>query len=231
MISVFRSLSITSLFCICLQICLFFYLPGRTVAQSIGNIDWKVSGTGVVIQYDLEDCRSDELFNVSVYFETMEGEKIFPVTIYGNLKEVPCGREKTIFWNNGRDKAVLDGYYKVVVNAEKVARKKSRAALASIFIPGLGDQMLEKSSKKRQRIRPWMITLSALGSIGAGIATRFGADNLYEGYLKNGTESELSNYNLANNLHKASMMLFTVGGTIWLADVIHVAKKAKHIRP
>lgn len=106
---------------------LLFNSLNHASAQKISNVDWKISATGIEIQYDLEKCKSDDLYNISVYFESMKGEKFFPVSISGDLSGVYCGGRKTILWNNSQDKASLDGYFKAVITAQKVVRENSKS--------------------------------------------------------------------------------------------------------
>ena len=209
---------------------LFFFTMATGIsfsgnAQSISNVDWSYIGSGIEIQYDLNDCRADQYYNVKVYFEAAEGV-VHPKTLSGDLFRVSCGRRKSILWDISSDIQQLEGNYRAVVKLEKKRIWGRNAALASLVIPGLGDQLLVKSGKT-QRIKPWKITLTALGLLGAGIATRLEADRQYNFYLNDGSESGLNTYSNANNLHKVSMGLCTLGGSIWLADVIHVFRKGK----
>jgi hypothetical protein len=194
-------------------------------AQSVSNADWSYIGSGIEIQYDLNDCRPDQYYNVKVYFESENGV-VHPKTVTGDLYKVSCGRRKTILWDISSDIQQLEGNYRVVVKLEKKRIWGSNAALASIVIPGLGDHLLLNSGKT-QRIKPWKITIAALGLLGAGIAARLEADKQYDLYLNDGSETALGTYSKANNLHKISMGLFTLGGSIWLADVIHVFRKGR----
>jgi hypothetical protein len=221
---------------------LVFFLLGITYshrchAQSISNVDWSYIGSGIEIQYDLNDCRPDQYYNVKVHFESAgaresdqdyfkRGVSVRPKTLSGDLFRVSCGRRKSILWDISSDVQQLEGNYKAVVKLEKKRIWGRNAALASLFIPGLGDRLLINSGKA-QRIKPWKITLAALGLLGAGIAARFEADRQYNLYLNDGSEAALSTYNNANNLHKASIGLCTLGGSIWLADIIHVFRKGK----
>jgi hypothetical protein len=209
---------------------LFFFMMTAGIsfsgnAQSVSNADWSYIGSGIEIQYDLNDCRPDQYYNVKVYFESENGV-VYPKTVTGDLFRVSCGRRKTILWDISSDIQSLEGNYRVVVKLEKKRIWGSNAALASIVIPGLGDHLLINSGKT-QRIKPWKITVAALGLLGAGIAARLEADRQYNLYLNDGSETALGTYNKANNLHKVSMGLFTLGGSIWLADVIHVFRKGR----
>jgi hypothetical protein len=195
------------------------------MAQSISNVDWSYIGSGIEIQYDLNDCRPDQYYNVKVHFESADGS-VYPKSLSGDLFRVSCGRRKSILWDISSDIDKLEGNYRAVVKLEKKRIWGRNAALPSVFIPGLGDYLLVKSGKA-QRIKPWGITLSALGLIGAGIYTRMEADRQYSTYLSDGSETALSTYNKANTLHKASIGLFTLGGSLWLADVVHVFRKGR----
>jgi hypothetical protein len=194
-------------------------------AQSVSNVDWSYIGSGIEIQYDLNDCRPDQYYNAKVYFESANGV-VHPKTLTGDLYRVSCGRRKTILWDISSDIQQMEGDYRAVVKLEKKRIWGSNAALASLVIPGLGDHLLINSGQ-RQRIKPWKITIAALGLLGAGIAARLEADRQYDLYLNDGSETALGTYSKANNLHKISMGLFTLGGSIWLADLIHVFRKGK----
>ena len=67
-------------------------------AQQIRNVDFKVVGSTIEVEYDLVDCNENKKTDVLVIFTDDNGKKYNPVSISGDVKNVTCGSDKKVVW-------------------------------------------------------------------------------------------------------------------------------------
>ncbi len=90
-------------------------------AQQIENVDYFLEGKNIVITYDLVNCNTSDLYDISVVFVEQNQSRVTPLTLSGDVQKVSCGT-KRIVWNVLKDREELTGKYQVSLDF-KVARK------------------------------------------------------------------------------------------------------------
>lgn len=93
-------------------------------------------------------------------------------------------------------------------------------SLYSIAVPGLGNYKVRKNQPY------WIISVVSLGAVGYGIFSKYKASDQYNSYKIASTQEKIDDYyTKANRNHLIGSYAITVGGTIWLADIVNVAIK------
>lgn len=187
----------------------FSQLMVGTHKLSLTKEGYEPFNTDITIEEGKQQMLTPQLLPISeVNLESLQTKKIGT-----NKKETVATTNSTLVQNNYSSK------------------KRSRAYLYSILVPGWGDKYVNKKG----RFNIWK-TIGAYGLIGAGIgANTYGLSQYaqyqqmaYDNYKGVGyyTQDELdSKYELANTYSKMAPMLVGAGAAIWLYDVIWVAVK------
>jgi len=88
-------------------------------AQEIAHVDFQERNSLLVITYDLLNCPSGSLYDVSVKFINENKMEILPISVSGDLKKLSCGLGKRIEWDVLRDKPELKGSIQAIVEISK----------------------------------------------------------------------------------------------------------------
>lgn len=72
--------------------------------ENIANIAYRFEGAKLLITYDIIKSKSGETYEVWLEVTTASGEKITPVSVYGDVKRgIVPGRKRTIIWDTHAD--------------------------------------------------------------------------------------------------------------------------------
>jgi hypothetical protein len=78
-------------------------------AHEITNVNYRFEGAKLLISYDIIKSKAGETYEVWLEVTTISGEKITPVSVYGDVKRgVVPGRKRTIIWDTNADDIILD---------------------------------------------------------------------------------------------------------------------------
>jgi hypothetical protein len=87
-------------------------IPNNLQSQStfkIANVAYRFEGAKLLITYDIIKSKSGETYEIWLEVTKTSGEKITPVSVYGDVKRgVVPGRKRTIIWDTHADDIVLD---------------------------------------------------------------------------------------------------------------------------
>ncbi len=86
-------------------------------SQKIQNLDYYSSENNVIVTYDLNQCNSNNLYDITVIF-VEEGTKkiLYPKSISGEILEVSCGENKKIIWDVKNDYNSVSGKFYPVID-------------------------------------------------------------------------------------------------------------------
>ena len=73
------------------------------LSQQIRNVDFRVVGSTIEVEYDLVDCNANQKVDVVIVFSDASGKKYYPVSLSGEVKNVTCGNRKKVFWEVLKD--------------------------------------------------------------------------------------------------------------------------------
>jgi len=108
---------------------LFSIFSNNSISQStenIRNVEYRFEGSNLLVSYDIIKSNPDEVFEIWLEVTTASGEKIIPVTVFGDVKKgVVAGRKKTIIWDTYADEVVLGEGFSLKVLGEPVIRKET----------------------------------------------------------------------------------------------------------
>jgi hypothetical protein len=100
-----------------LVLLLIFLLPANLKSQStenIGNVAYRLEGDKLLITYDIVKADSKQSYDISIEIIQPSGERIIPVTVYGDInKGVVPGRRRSVIWNFVADDVVLEDGFKI----------------------------------------------------------------------------------------------------------------------
>lgn len=115
----------TTTFFIVLMSTIPFILQSQST-DNIGNVDYRFEGTKLLVTYDIIKANPDEVYEIWLEVTTASGEKIMPVTVFGDIKKgVVPGRKRTIIWDTYADDVVLGDGFSIKVLGEPFARKEA----------------------------------------------------------------------------------------------------------
>jgi hypothetical protein len=177
----------------------------------------------LIVHYKFENCLQGQQFRVWLDITTVEGKKITPKTISGDIGQpVSCGGTKEIVWDMAADSLFLDDviYVKVLAEADvTVTVQKKRGAqyfFASLLFPGSGLNLKKGNNK------PYWL----MGVVGyCGVATTLYYNqmkrNAYKDWqtetdagLKDDYYSDYEDYKKYMTISAAST------GAVWLVNLI-----------
>ncbi|MBN1183675.1 MAG: hypothetical protein JXB49_15395 [Bacteroidales bacterium] len=196
---------------------------------AIANIDFYLFENKIVTVYDIVGSNRYQRFDIKLHFETKEGRVITPTSITGDVGfPVSGGEQKKIYWNVFNDLLELTEEIKPVITIVNTYEEFGGPAnaLLSLAVPGLGDTYVRNT--KESLLKPYFITAASYGLVGYGIYQKI-VSNDYFGQYENETNQENFDdlYNKANTAHHDFIIFTAIGGTVWLADVVHVALRGK----
>ena len=93
---------------------LLFSFCATAFSQSISNVDYEVKDENIVITYDLNG-EPNTKYQIEVNFVNIDGTRVIPKTMDGDVGVVTGGKDKQIHWSVTFDTDGLDGKYKVVL--------------------------------------------------------------------------------------------------------------------
>jgi hypothetical protein len=94
--------------------------------DNIANVAYRFEGAKLLISYDIIKSGSVDTWEISLVVTTASGEKIYPKSVYGDVKRgVVPGRKRTIIWDTHADNIVLDENFAIEVLAMPEKRKET----------------------------------------------------------------------------------------------------------
>jgi hypothetical protein len=101
----------------CLTSCLSY-------SQEISNVDFEVVGSTVKINYDINGCSGNKMYDVKLSLGS-EGELTeLSQGLSGDIKNVPCGSSRVILWDVLSDRNELNGPIYFVVEIQPLVHQK-----------------------------------------------------------------------------------------------------------
>lgn len=101
----------------------FFLIVFISYSQKVENVDFNFVDEKIVIFYDLVDCDSKYLYEVSIKFIDDKGNTITPRILKGDFGIVPCGVNKVAEWELFREVGQFEGNYKVIITITSIRNK------------------------------------------------------------------------------------------------------------
>ena len=86
------------------------------LSQQIQNVDFKVVGSTIEVEYDLVDCNENQKTDVQIEFTDDKGKKYNPISLSGDVKNVTCGKGKKAVWEVLNDTDAINGSLQVMVS-------------------------------------------------------------------------------------------------------------------
>ncbi len=100
-------------------------LPAQSTYE-IGNVNYRFEGAKLLISYDILKSKSGETYNIWLEVTTASGEKIIPVSVYGDVRRgIVPGKKRTIIWDTHADDIVLDEGFQLQVLGTPEGRKET----------------------------------------------------------------------------------------------------------
>jgi hypothetical protein len=110
-------------------VAVFSAIVNKLRAQStyeIGNVNYRFEGAKLLISYDILKSKSGETYYIWLEVITSSGEKITPVSVYGDVKRgIVPGKKRTIIWDTHADDIFLDEGFQLKVLGTPEGRKES----------------------------------------------------------------------------------------------------------
>jgi hypothetical protein len=104
-------------------------IPHDLQSQStyeIGNVAYRFEGAKLLITYDIIKSKSDETYEIWLEVTTTSGEKIIPVSVYGDVKRgVIPGKKRTMIWDTNADDILLDEGFTLEVLGKPEGRSEA----------------------------------------------------------------------------------------------------------
>jgi hypothetical protein len=92
----------------------------------IGNVAYRFEGARLLITYDIIKSKSGETYEIWLEVTKASGEKITPVSVYGDVKRgVVPGKKRTIIWDTNADDIVLDEGFTLEVLGKPEGRSEA----------------------------------------------------------------------------------------------------------
>ncbi len=108
----------------------------------------------LIIHYSFKDCQQGQQFRVWLDITTVEGKKIIPKTVAGDIgRPVQCGGTKEIVWDMAADSLFLDDviYVKVLAEADIIVKTSGNGGVkyffSSLIFPGSGLNLKKENNK------------------------------------------------------------------------------------
>ncbi|MBI9055688.1 MAG: hypothetical protein JEY96_17840 [Bacteroidales bacterium] len=189
----------------------------------ISNVRFNVYTENVIIAFDILNARIIDRFDVNIKAFYNDGKELPMYSIYGDLKNVTPGENKTITWDIGMDLERLDDLIYFEVSAELLTPeiikpvKKTKAYLYSTLFPGWGTYNL---TANKYHLTKGVVSY---GLIIASISSKLKSDKYYDDYLNSLDFKERNNlYEDADNRQKLAGA-FAIGAvSIWLLEYVNI---------
>jgi hypothetical protein len=200
--------------------------PGK-----IQNITIQAIGDEVVITYDLTDTKKQNWFDVKFWINTLDGNKIFPRTVSGDIgRPVKAGKQKEIHWEINKDQVYIDEDIFVEITAEPVEYivpvSRGAALGLSAVVPGLGISKLNNSGAY------WLL---AVGFYGTGAASAYyyiKYNDTYQKYLEmTDIEKRDKLYSQAQNEQVIAQVLMYSAAAIYVTNIIWTLAQRNKTKP
>jgi hypothetical protein len=200
-------------------------------AEDIQNITIHVVGGDVIITYDLSGNKNQDWFDVKVWINTLDGNKIFPKTVSGDIgRPVKAGKRKEIRWEINKDQVYVDEDIFVEITAEPVEYivpvSRGAALGLSAVVPGLGITKLNNGG---------VYWLMAVGFYGTGAASAYyfiKYDDTYRKYLDmTDIEKRDKLYSQAQNEQVITQVLLYSAVAIYVTNIIWTLAQRNKTKP
>jgi len=179
----------------------------------------------LIITYRFINCRADQQFRVWLDVNTIEGKRLIPKTLSGDIGDhISCGATKKIYWNMDADSIFMDDVIYVKVKAE-VTEMQVRAArggdngkyfLASLLFPGSGLNLKNGNNKPY-----WLMGIAGYGGVATTLYFNQMAKTAHDKYVQETDQTQKADYLQDYNDNKKYMKISAIStGTIWLANLI-----------
>ncbi len=179
----------------------------------------------LIIHYTFKDCQQGQVFRVWLDVTTVEGKKIVPKTLSGDIGPgVRCGGEKSVYWNLVADSLFLDDviYVKVLAETDVTAQKAKGKGTAkyffsSLLFPGSGLNLKKGNSRKPY----WLMGVVGYGGVATTLYYNQMKKNAYKDW-----ETEMDQvvkddlYQKYEDNKKYMIISAASTGTVWLVNLI-----------
>jgi len=192
-------------------------------SPAISRPDVVFRNDSVIVRYSFTDCQQDQKFRLWLDVSTVEGKKIIPKTLAGDVgPDISCSGEKEIIWDMAADSLFLDDviYVKVLAEADiAVSSAKGGGAgyfFASLLFPGSGLNLKKGNNK------PYWL----MGVVGyCGVASTLYFDQMKRNAYKDWeveTDPGLKDDYYSDYEDNKKYMIISAAstGTVWLVNLI-----------
>ncbi|MCD6202247.1 MAG: hypothetical protein J7K46_10625 [Bacteroidales bacterium] len=202
------------------------FLP-ELKAQSVPVIskpELAFKNDSLIIIYHFINCRANQQFRVWLDVTTVEGKKLIPKTLSGDIgNNVMCGQTKKIYWNMAADSIFLDDVIYVKVFAEttvmqEVSGEKGNGKyfFASLLFPGSGLNLKKGNNKPY-----WLMGIVGYGGVATTLYFNQMAKTAHNNYVQETDQTQKADYLQDYNDNKKYMKISAISsGTVWLANLI-----------
>ncbi len=204
----------------------YFLFSGILLAQApvIPKPQLVFRNDSLIITYHINNCKANQQFRVWLDVSTVEGKKLIPRTLSGDVGEhVLCGATKKIYWNMGADSIFMDDVIYVKVMAETTEMQVTAAKggngkyfLASLLFPGSGLNLKKGNNKPY-----WLMGVVGYGGVASTLYFNQMAKTAHNNYVQETDQTQKDDYLQNYNDNKKYMKISAIStGTVWLANLI-----------
>ncbi|NOY36448.1 MAG: hypothetical protein GXO83_02635 [Chlorobi bacterium] len=185
----------------------------------------------LIIKYNFDHCKNEELYNVWIEAATMDGKKLSAQSLTGDIgNEIICDTDKIIYWDLIGDSLFLDDVISVKVKAtasdQRHAQKNKDPSyiLSSLIFPGSGLVLLKQNNK------PYWI-MGIVGYMGIASTLHFyqAAKNDYQDFQQ---EEDLVQQQQFFESYKNNQKIMRISaistGSLWLTNLIWTITSPRH---
>ena len=204
----------------------YILFPGQANAQVIPAIskpDLVFRNDSLIIHYTFKDCQQGQRFRVWLDITTVEGKKIVPVTVSGDIgANINCGGTKEISWDMAADSLFLDDviYVKVLAEANitTAAKGKGNAKyfFSSLLFPGSGLNLKKGNNKPY-----WLMGVAGYCGVASTLYFNQMKINAYKDWEVEADPDVKDDYYADYEDNKKYMIISAAStGTVWLINLI-----------
>ena len=202
------------------------FLPelNAQTAPVISKPELSFRNDSLIISYHFINCKENQQFRVWLDVTTVEGKKIIPKTLSGDIGDgVLCGPTKKIYWNMGADSVFMDDVIYVKVLAEttimtEVPRKggNGKYFFASLLFPGSGLNLKKGNNKPY-----WLMGVAGYAGVATTLYFNQMSKTAYKNYDQETDPVKRKDYYQTYQDNKKYMKISAIStGTVWLINLI-----------
>ena len=205
----------------------YIFLPGQAEAQAppvISKPSLEFRNDSLIVSYNFEGCQQGQVFRVWLDVTTVEGKKIVPKTLSGDIGPgVRCGGTKKIVWNMAADSLFLDDviYVKVLAEVDLVTGKAKGKGTAkyffsSLLFPGSGLNLKKGNNKPY-----WLMGIVGYAGVASTLYFNQMKRNAYKDWETETDQTVKDDlYNDYENNKKYMIISAASTGGVWLINLI-----------